>query len=146
MKSGAISCWTEEDQLQIQSSHSVSANNHLHYLFYNVIKGNVNILSLNFHFYCLVCDWPGLATMKHNLIMSRQNDVATWFVAYWYKKYMSIIERFISIHISIFIYWEFLASFFLQSLMLYIEIYWVGNDRTMMSLHISDQLGRENAC
>ena len=45
VKSGAISCWTGEDQLQIRSPNSSSANNHLHHLFYNVIKGNVNKFS-----------------------------------------------------------------------------------------------------
>ena len=43
LKSGAISGWTGEDQLQIWSSHSSSTNNHLHYqLVYNGNANNVN--------------------------------------------------------------------------------------------------------
>ena len=45
MKSGAVSCWTDEDQLQIWGSHSSSTNNHLHYLFV-VYDVNVNIFSV----------------------------------------------------------------------------------------------------
>ena len=54
--------------------------------------------ALNFYFY------PGLATMRHNLIMSRQDNVATWFDVYWYRKPISIIESAISIYIYIYIY------------------------------------------
>ena len=45
VKSGAISCWTDEDQLQIWGSHSSSTNNHLHYLLL-VNDWNVNIFSV----------------------------------------------------------------------------------------------------
>ena len=47
MKSGAISGWTDVDQFQIWSSHSlileVQINNHLYYL--SVYYGNVDIFS-----------------------------------------------------------------------------------------------------
>ena len=58
MKSGAISSWTDEDQVQIWGSHSSSTNNHLHYLLL-VCDGNVNIFS--------VCH-------------SRKVNAATWFL------------------------------------------------------------------
>ena len=59
MKSGAISGWTDEDQLQIWGSHSSSINNHLQYLLL-VYDGNVNIVSechskqVNVATWCLV--------------------------------------------------------------------------------------------
>ena len=58
MKSGVISGWTDEDELQIWGSHSSSTNNHLHYVLL-VDDGNVNIFS--------VCH-------------SRKVTVASWFL------------------------------------------------------------------
>ena len=141
----AISCWTEEDQLQIWSSYSSSSNNHLHYPFYNVTMEMLTYshsMSIN-SYYCLVHDGPGLATMRHNLTMSRQDNVATWFVAYQYRKPIPIIKRIISKRIYIYIYPEFFAAY----IMLYIQIYRVGDNRITVvntSRHISDQLGTEN--
>ena len=46
VKSGAISGWTDEDQLLIWSYHSSSTNNHLNYLLIyngNVTSNNFNI-------------------------------------------------------------------------------------------------------
>ena len=73
VKSGAISGWTEEDQLQIWSSHSLSTNNDLHYVFYKLIME-----MLTYHIF----------TACH----SRQDNVATWLVAYRNKKNISIID------------------------------------------------------
>ena len=47
MKSGAISGWTDEDQLQIWSAHSSNSNNHLHYVL--VYNGNINNVNI-FHY------------------------------------------------------------------------------------------------
>ena len=74
-------------------------NTHLHYLFYNVIMEVLTYLHsilLTFYSYCLVRDGPCLVTMRHNLIMPRQDDVVTWFVAHRFRKPISNIETVIS--------------------------------------------------
>ena len=89
-------------------------NTHLHYLFYTVmmeVSTYFDSILLTFYFYCLVRDGPGLVTMRHNLIMPRQGDAVTWFVAYRFRKPITNIERVIS-YIYIYIYREFLASYF----------------------------------
>ena len=129
MKSVAFSGWTNEDQLQIWSSHSLIL--HVYVITYtlSVYKGNIDIFS-------------------QRACHSRKINVAACFVVLPndIEIYVDYREGYIYIIWYIYI---FLGIMYSRSFPLFIEIYQrVGDKRravnTSASPHISDQMGTEN--
>ena len=135
MKSDAISGCTDEDQPQFWSSHYSSTNNHLHYLLEVRMRATSAWGQVDGH----AC----LKAMCFYSCHSRQVDVATWSFL------VLPIDKENPYRLSRGWYIYILSSFLHHTAYIDRNLP-VGDNRgtvnTSPTLHISDQLGTENAC